>query len=478
MGIDKTVAVAPTDKVRRFSVDALRLRTVILARGAFVLAVAPAMMIFQVVVAHLAKHGTTSLVALVRPDLVMLVVLASLALAFMIRCGQRNSPRCLRMLIGACFVFGVLCSVYFVRRFPSVSRLAEEFERWPETMAVVRLTFGALLWAMVVGMGYWAVFLPARAAWELLSDQPHCSAVSARSVDQRAPAATRENLRSVAYRVATVVLALVTAVGVVWSFALGYGLVGFAVELVVIQVCLKLWRRARRHAAIDANELLAADPRRPVLYLRSFADDTERLQAEFGAVFSISDVPRRPNRVMRWLAAAPSETSGGVRLEEALAAEVVNVGPFVAIGAPGEPLAQLGATRAYFSDDSWQAAVTDWIDRSQLIITSAGPSEWIRWELATILGRHALTRLIIVMPPFDDDERWRNVLATVAGTPWQGSVAELDRADLLAFRFLPGGRIVTVTGMLRRHMDYMLAIRVLLREGPSSVCVQAPDDQI
>lgn len=85
----------------------------------------------------------------------------------------------------------------------------------------------------------------------------------------------------------------------------------------------------------------------------------------------------------------------GGRLRENLAVAVAPIGPFIAIGTPDEPLPQLGAACAYFTTETWQSAVTEWVDAAQLIIIVAGPTPWVRWELDTSLERHAWSKLII-----------------------------------------------------------------------------------
>jgi hypothetical protein len=97
-----------------------------------------------------------------------------------------------------------------------------------------------------------------------------------------------------------------------------------------------------------------------------------------------------------------------------------------------ETLPQLGAARAYFSDDTWQSANIRWVDLAGLIINVAGPTKWIRWELDTIVERGALTKLIILLPPGRTDEhaaRWQNVTSALQPTRWGSSLAMVDFRD-------------------------------------------------
>src|SRR5262245_50961427 len=138
---------------------------------------------------------------------------------------------------------------------------------------------------------------------------------------------------------------------------------------------------------------------------------------------------------------------------------------FVAIGAPTEPLPELGAVRAYFSNDTWQSAIIRWIDLAALIIKVIGPTKWIRWELDTIIERNALSKLIILMPPgwpADRAARWQNVLAGLQSTRWGSSLAMVDSETVVAIGFFDDGGLSIVTGGKRRYIDYLLAFRLML----------------
>jgi hypothetical protein len=130
-----------------------------------------------------------------------------------------------------------------------------------------------------------------------------------------------------------------------------------------------------------------------------------------------------------------------------------------------ETLPQLGAARAYFSDDTWQSAIIRWVDLAGLIINVAGPTKWIRWELDTIVERDALTKLIILLPPGRTDEhaaRWQNVTSALQPTRWGSSLAMVDSETVVAIGFLNDGGLSIVTGGKRLLIDYLLAFRLML----------------
>lgn len=160
------------------------------------------------------------------------------------------------------------------------------------------------------------------------------------------------------------------------------------------------------------------------------------------------------------------EVSGG-RLEENLKAVVAPIGPFVAIGAPGEPLPQLGAARAYFTNDTWQSEVIEWMNVAQLIVVVAGPTRSLRWELDTILNRNAWAKLLILMPPSTQDDNtaaWGNLVAELQDTPWRDVLAALDPHEVVAMRLLAGGGISAVTGDRRHSVGYVLAMSIMLHQ--------------
>jgi len=250
------------------------------------------------------------------------------------------------------------------------------------------------------------------------------------------------------------------------------GLAGLALEFGTIYVVILLWRRGQRLAAVDANEQLKHDPRAPILYLRSFQDDSERLegtdlfQVGSGAPSAKLEKSGALARFRRALARfLRSLGPGHGRLEEALAREVRGIGPFVAIGAPTEPLPELGAARAYFSDDTWQSAIIRWVDLAGLIIKVVGPTKWIRWELDTIIERDALSKLIILMPPGRPDDRaarWQNVTSGFQPTRWGSSLTMVDSETVIAIGFFDDGGLSIVTGGKRQHIDYQLAFCLML----------------
>ena len=119
--------------------------------------------------------------------------------------------------------------------------------------------------------------------------------------------------------------------------------------------------------ALSADEVLAADPRPPVLYLRSFADDRA------------------------W--ATPSSLELEMRLG------LRDLGPVVALGRPEDRLPIIGVPRLYLGTDAnWQEAVRQWMAKASLVVFRAGRSDGLDWEMRMAFETLAPRRLIIIVP--------------------------------------------------------------------------------
>ncbi len=113
---------------------------------------------------------------------------------------------------------------------------------------------------------------------------------------------------------------------------------------------------ARRLRARSALAALQADPRTPVLYLRSFQAD------------QLDEALRSSERP--WT----EETEMVANLEV--------IGPVLAIGKPGEKLSHLGAARLYVSDLEWQNVVRQLMEGVRLVVIRVGNTPGIQWELS------------------------------------------------------------------------------------------------
>ncbi len=211
----------------------------------------------------------------------------------------------------------------------------------------------------------------------------------------------------------------------------------FAVLTVAPGLALARWMilKGKRLAAKRAEDILAEDRRPPVLYLRSFKD--EDADKGLGGVLrsgAATDAQPLAESVIAW----------GTREQEALAVLLRQVGPYVAVGKPGEPMPEVGAARMYLSDDQWQDRVGRLIDEARLVVVRAGATEGLRWEVGQLVRRRPPTSLLVVLPAdagqYAGFRRWANEVLPrplpesrpaerllVFGEDWQPSVLPVRR---------------------------------------------------
>lgn len=150
--------------------------------------------------------------------------------------------------------------------------------------------------------------------------------------------------------------------------------------LIAIVTGALILANTRRRSARDAAAAMLADGRRPVLYLRSFADDHTSATVD------------RP--LGSWEVTVLSLQSR----EEQLAGALSVFGPVIAVGRPGEPLPYLGAARFYLPDDQWRSEVRRLMELSQLIVLRLGPGEGLWWEVEQARGTQPARKLVLLIP--------------------------------------------------------------------------------
>ncbi|MGW2403173.1 transferase [Streptomyces sp. NPDC001739] len=133
-------------------------------------------------------------------------------------------------------------------------------------------------------------------------------------------------------------------------------------------------RHCRPRSARSAAQALLADGRKPVLYLRSFADDDTAASVDDGVPVNIHS------------------------REEQLAGALSAFGPVIAVGKPGEPLPRLGAARFYLPPDDWQPVVLRLMELSQLIVLGLGLGEGLWWEVEQARATQPARKLVLLVP--------------------------------------------------------------------------------
>jgi hypothetical protein len=142
-----------------------------------------------------------------------------------------------------------------------------------------------------------------------------------------------------------------------------FTLIFYAVMGATAFLVYRLYRRGKQHTALLGEEVVGRDIRPPIVYLRSFTDEV-----------------------------------GIAREEEVLATIFGEVGPFVAIGRPGDPLPPLGASRFYVADSDWQGFVAGMLRKASLVIVLAGRTQGLAWEIAQCRQLLDHRRLVVLVP--------------------------------------------------------------------------------
>ena len=138
----------------------------------------------------------------------------------------------------------------------------------------------------------------------------------------------------------------------------------------------RLEKTARRHLALSASQAMIQDPRPPVLYLRSFSDEPHTQRVKLNRRFWERDFAE----------------------EELLVPEIAKVGPFVAVGRPGDRLPQVGANRLYVNDVDWTSVVLRLMDEAAGVIIRIGPGGGLAWEIRQAVLRISPERLGFMIP--------------------------------------------------------------------------------
>ena len=206
------------------------------------------------------------------------------------------------------------------------------------------------------------------------------------SHDEQSELDPRQNpLIGCLWRVVGVILALgVVGVGMSLSEAARSGplkrSIGLLTLMVAFYVVATFWLWGKQHVVPLGEEVRTKDSRRPILYLRSFAEENTVAADEY-----------------------------------ALAKIMGEEGPFVAIGQPGDPVPPLGASRFYVADSDWQEFVTQLLDESVMVLVLAGRTQGLGWELRQC-KKHTDPHRLIVLVPNDRElyETFRDQVASKA----------------------------------------------------------------
>jgi len=192
------------------------------------------------------------------------------------------------------------------------------------------------------------------------------------------------------------VLTVVCGLGAVVAFTgnflsdewLGIPMAGLVVFLATLYPAYRLRNRSaletrRREVRPITIESTQSIDRPPVLYLRSFEDDQRGARMK-----------------------------GSLTEEEHLAKVLSQIGPFLAIGRPGEGLPELGASRIYVGDADWQSTVQKLLETARLVIIRTGRTMGLGWEVEQAVRVLKPEQLVLLV---DSPHELREVLERIRG---------------------------------------------------------------
>jgi len=185
------------------------------------------------------------------------------------------------------------------------------------------------------------------------------------------------------------------------------------------------------------------DERAPVVFLRAFTQDDDRVAAG----------TRDP---LLKLTAGVAEAR---TLDEILLEHASPYGPVIAIGDPVHPIPPLGAARIFVQGDSWQEVVTSLVDVSKAIVMCPNYTEGVRWELNLIGGRGLFPRTIFLANPERSPAETTVLFAEIADM----SIETPARQTPVALFFDPARGCRVLTARRLTEPTYTVAVNMALQ---------------
>lgn len=197
------------------------------------------------------------------------------------------------------------------------------------------------------------------------------------------------------------------------------GTVQYGLIMPLFLYASKCKRLAEQLRALSIEESTGLDRRAPILLLRSFRDDN--IQVQTSPILLTKRMPLECPLI------DPKFWGRLVRFEEVLVKALWEIGPVVAIGAPGEEIPQPGAIRSYYPDSAWQSNVTALMRRAKLVLVIPSGSRSVQWEIETLRQLGLMAKIIFLLPPATvttRTERWKAMMGAIDtdgdGAPPQG----------------------------------------------------------
>lgn len=187
-----------------------------------------------------------------------------------------------------------------------------------------------------------------------------------------------------------------------------------------------VFRIGRRIGAPAYEDVVAGDPRAPVLFLRSFdSEDVESPApgASMSEQFAANGLYRIPYAafVLAFIESVLEFFYSlfgtfAERVEEQIARSVRRIGPLTAIGEPGERIAAAGAARAYLRDEEWQQFILDLLQRARAVLIQLESTAGTWWEFEQCIRMVAPNRLLVMLTAnYGSDSAYEKIRAMTSG---------------------------------------------------------------
>jgi hypothetical protein len=171
---------------------------------------------------------------------------------------------------------------------------------------------------------------------------------------------------------------------------IAYGSMGALLLLNLFGAGAILARLADKRATQLYQNVREWDSRTPIIFLRAFDQDDNKLKARGGDAFA------------RW----PAGVGRPRTLDEILLEHGSPYGPVIAIGDPRDPTPPLGAARVFVpgEGDAWQDVVRGLAGASKAVVMCPNHGEGVQWELDLIAQAGGRIRTIFLASPELDRE--------------------------------------------------------------------------
>jgi hypothetical protein len=238
-----------------------------------------------------------------------------------------------------------------------------------------------------------------------------------------------------------------------------------------------------------ASEVLQNTPRRPVLYLRSFEQETLKFvdlpkeeKEQYNDILNYAEDVRLPGfeqnvyRLMEVIARADRDgpaDMGDITFEKYFRAALMqHIGPMVALGNPEDDLPAEGAYRDYQTDERWKDVFFERVSQCACIVMQLGNSNNLKFELTSIRSLGIGHKLFILTSPQNNSEEedgwlqkyipiptlanWETFSAILRDNGYQLPEEHPGIGSVLTFE--PDGRPLVLVQRAIRPEQYVLSI--------------------